>query len=206
MHTYARAYINHARSCTETGNGINHLLQPINRTFRYPEPMWRDAFPPISSKSHLIRAICACRAVRDCADRKLHRGAFLAFVREERDAAANPTRAFPSDSHQLEPSFPHAAPFAGGLVPMREPLSHILDGTRQIFATRSARTRFAIVLHSDTSRSAEHVNFVRRSLFRKRFLSPLLSRNFWINKGWLSRHRRSNTGSLFFLYLPEAPL
>lgn len=72
-HTRARTY-NHAWSCTETDNGINHLLQPINRTFRYPEPMRRDAFPPISSKSHLIRAICACRAARDCADRKLHRG------------------------------------------------------------------------------------------------------------------------------------
>lgn len=131
-HTYTHIH-SHARACTETGNGINHLLQPINRTFRYPEVMRRDAFPPISSKSHLIRATCACRAVRDCADRKLHRG--VPRVRSRRKGCGS--ESYP---HELFPpilisSNRHFRTRHRCLVLTCEPLSHILDGTRQIFAT-----------------------------------------------------------------------
>ena len=91
--------------------------------------------------------------------------AFLAFVREERDAVANPTaRAFPTDSHHLESSFPHAARRSGYLVPTTR-----RDATRRVATRRASRcytfstgqdkffllcsagTRFAIVLYGDTS-------------------------------------------------------
>lgn len=146
----------HARACTETGNGINHLLQPINHTFRYPKPMRHDAFPSISSKSHLIRAICACRAARDYADRKLHRS--VPRIRSRRKGCGSESYRT-SFSHRFSSAriviSVRGAPLWMCLVPTpttwREPLLHILDGTRQIFPTMLHRNSVCIVLYGDTS-------------------------------------------------------
>lgn len=138
---YTREHIHtHARACTETGNGINHLLQPINRTFRYPEPMRRDAFPPISSKSHLIRAICACRVARDCADRKLHRS--VPRIRSRRKGCGSESYRRTGFSHRFSSAriviSVHGAPLwlpRADDATRRANRCHILDRTRQIFAT-----------------------------------------------------------------------
>lgn len=161
--------------------------------------MWRDAFPPISSKSHLIRAICACRAVRDCADRKLHRG--VPRVRSRRKGCGSESCSHSGFSLRFSSTrtIISARGAARAASCRRASRCHTFSmGQDKFLPLCSAQTRLAIVLYRDTSHSAEHVNFVRRCLFRKRF--PLLSRNFWINKGWLSRYTRSaNMRSQFFI-------
>jgi len=95
--------------------------------------------------------------------------AFLAFVREERDAVANPTaRAFPTDSHQLESSFPYAARRFGcaSCRRRRRDASHCYTfSTEQdkFFLLCFTGIRFAL-FSMETHRMVEQVNFVRRIL------------------------------------------
>lgn len=120
-------------------------------TVRFVIPNRCDAFPPISSKSHLIRAICACRAARDCADRKLHRG--VPRVRSRRKGCGSESH--PRTDFSLRFSSARTVISARGAARAascrRASRCHTFS-TRQdkFLPLRPARTRFAIVLYRDT--------------------------------------------------------
>lgn len=102
----------------------------------------------------------ACRAARDCADRKLHsrRSSRSSAKKGMRQRVANPIRAqaFPSNSHQFEPSFPYSAPFEL-LASMNEPLH--ATKRRRIFVI-AIRTKSFLIPRQNT---IQRINLVCRN-------------------------------------------
>lgn len=83
--------------------------------------------------------------------------AFLAFVHEERDAR---TQAFPSNSHQFEPSFPHSAPY--GLA-IKQRMNCTISHDEEFLSSQAARNSvLSNVFHRNT---IERINLERASRF-----------------------------------------